>query len=81
MVSIFFASVFTGKTSLQEHQASETRGEVWSKKAHRLLRRTRIRDVKVNSVCTIPWDLYILRRAEEVPDITTRILLIVLERL
>lgn len=80
--SIFFAPVFTGKISLQEHQASETRGQVWSKKAYHWLRRSSIKDIKVYAqyaqVHGICW--YMPRRAEEVPDITARILLIVLER-
>lgn len=32
VLNAFFASVFTCKTGLQESQASETRGEAWSKK-------------------------------------------------
>lgn len=31
VLNAFFASSFTGKTSLQEPQALETRGKVWSK--------------------------------------------------
>lgn len=31
VLNTFFASVFTGKTDLQEAQAHETRGKVWSK--------------------------------------------------
>lgn len=54
--SIFFAPVFTGKISLQEYQASETRGQVWSKKAYHWLRRSSIKDIKVSSICTSPWN-------------------------
>lgn len=32
VLNVFFASVFTGKTCLQEPQARETIGKVWSKK-------------------------------------------------
>ena len=31
LLNAFFTSVFAGKTSLQEHQASETKGKVWNK--------------------------------------------------
>lgn len=31
VISAFFALVFTGKISLQESQACENRGKVWSK--------------------------------------------------
>lgn len=49
-----FTSAFTRKTTLQESQASETRGQVWSKKDLPLVEEDQVRE-HLNKVS--PWDL------------------------
>jgi len=49
-----FSSVFTRKTTLQESQASETRGQVWSKEYLPLVEEDQVRE-HLNKVS--PWDL------------------------
>lgn len=44
ILTAFFDSVFTGKTSIQESQAPETRGKVWSKEVLSSVKKDQVKE-------------------------------------
>ena len=44
ILNAFFVSVFTGKTSIQESQAPETRGKVWSKEVLSSVKKDQVKE-------------------------------------
>ena len=44
VLDAFFTSIFTGQTGLQDSQASQTRGKVWSKESLHLVEEDQVKE-------------------------------------